>query len=141
MTKGIVYLAIAYSHKNPRIREIRYEIANIISAYLMNLGVVIFSPITHSHPLAAYNLPTGWDYWKSQDLSYLTVCESIIAVTLDGWKESIGLQDEVNIMKDMGKKVSFFDPCDLVDAKLARLLKEHAALLNTPVAENNRKGI
>ena len=57
-----IYLAIPYSG----MAEESFRIANEVSAKLMNEGHIVFSPISHSHPIAiAHNLPTDWIFGRS----------------------------------------------------------------------------
>jgi len=132
---SIKYLAIPYSYKvedkelKDAVERIRFEIANAICAYFMRLGVVMFSPISHSHPLVKYGLPTDWDYWKSQDIAYLSVCSSMVVVQIEGWEQSKGVQEEISRMKEQGKKVSYFSAYDVEDEVISDLLAQHTALL------------
>jgi hypothetical protein len=40
----------------------------------------------------------------------LSFCDSLLIVTLEGWQESIGLQDELEQAKKLGKQIAFIDP-------------------------------
>jgi hypothetical protein len=108
--KDITYLAIPYSHSDPRVRELRFEIANFVSAKLMQMGEVVFSPISHSHPMVEYGIPSDWEYWKSQDESFLNVCSKLKVVVIDGWIKSRGVHDEIVFMKKRGVQIEFVDP-------------------------------
>ena len=67
-----IYLAIPYSHKDPHIREYRFNIANQIAAALMKKGYAVYSPISHTHPIAVSGeLGLGWDYWKEYDETFI----------------------------------------------------------------------
>ena len=45
------------------------------AAQLMAEGELIFSPISHTHPIAlAGDLPTDWNYWESYDRAILQCC-------------------------------------------------------------------
>ena len=106
----IRYLAIPYSHEDAKMRELRFEIANFVSAKLMSKGEVVFSPITHSHPLVKYGLPTDWKYWKHQDEQFLNVCDKISIVQIHGWTESKGVRDEVEWMRKRGIEPEYINP-------------------------------
>lgn len=106
----IRYLAIPYSHPDPRVRDIRFEIANLVSASLMRKDEVVFSPITHSHPLVPYNLPSDWNYWKSQDVAFLNACNTISVVSIKGWDTSKGVREEMMHMLNRGIETEFIDP-------------------------------
>ena len=128
---GRIYLAIPYSHKDDEVKELRYEIANCISAYLMRMGAIVFSPITHSHPLVKYGLPTDYKYWKTQDESFMDICTSIIVITLDGYEESNGVNSEIMYMTNSGKPVHYLDLEELTkqDKELAMMVYNHIHLV------------
>jgi len=61
----MIYLATPYSDPDPEVREFRYREVNKAAAQLISEGHHVFSPISHTHPIAqAGDLPTGWDYWR-----------------------------------------------------------------------------
>lgn len=79
--KEVIYLAIPYSW-NP---EKSFEIANKISAKLMQEGYVVFSPISHSHPIATHlpiKLRINQDFWMNQDLPILELCSKLLLVNI-----------------------------------------------------------
>ena len=65
------------------------------------------TPIVHSHPLVAFALPTGWDFWEPIDRAYLARCDEVVVLTLDGWKESTGVRAEIALARELGKPVRF----------------------------------
>jgi len=67
----------------------------------------VFSPIVHSHPLVAFALPTGWDFWERIDRAYLARCDEVVVLMLDGWRESAGVRAEIALAHDLGKPVRF----------------------------------
>ena len=101
-----IYLAIPYNDPSSEIRNERFEIANKVTAGLMNLGYNVFSPISHSHPIAVQcNLPRGYEFWKEWNKTFIEWCDELYVVCIDGWRESRGVQDEISIATEMGKKV------------------------------------
>ena len=113
--KPLTYLAIPYSSDNALIREYRFQLANKIAAKLMNNGYLVFSPISHTHPIAiAGNLPKDWEYWKNFDKAYLNYCHKIIIIMAEGWKESKGVQGEIEIAKELGLEIEYIEPEDFL---------------------------
>jgi len=109
----IIYLAIPYSHDDKRIELMRFEIANFVASALMKQGEVVFSPISHTHPMVKYGLPSNWEYWKSQDTAFLSVCTRFKIVKIDGWDKSSGVTNETKYMKERGIDVEYVDPYEL----------------------------
>lgn len=102
-----VYLAIPYTG----IEELSFKVANYVSAQLMHDGNIVFSPISHSHHIAAQNeLECGWDYWKKFDESFIEWCDVVIVVMLIGWEKSKGVKAEIIIADKIGKPVEYIDP-------------------------------
>jgi len=123
----IKYLAIPYSHINNHVEELRFEIANAISTRLMKEGEIIFSPISHTHPMVKYGLPGDWNYWKEQDIAFLDICNELYVVMLKGWKESTGIPAEIAHMEQRGIAVQFIDP--YTDETIRKLVEKHDKLL------------
>ena len=107
----MIYLASPYSHPDPVVRNQRFEEVCRLAATLMAQGKHVFSPIAHTLPIALHgNLPTGWDYWESLDRFWIGVCDEVIAMMLDGWRESVGVRAEIAIARELGKPVTYFTP-------------------------------
>jgi len=63
-----VYLAIPYSG----MEKSSYEQATKACTMIINqLGHNVFSPITHSHPIAKLGVKGTWEYWQKIDYQYL----------------------------------------------------------------------
>jgi nucleoside 2-deoxyribosyltransferase len=90
-----VYLASPYSHPDPRVRAERFEAANRAAAALMGAGFCVFSPISHSHPISQCGVPGDWTRWEVLDRWMLRQCDEVVVLTLDGWRESRGVQAEL----------------------------------------------
>lgn len=106
----LVYLASPYSHPDAAVREARFQAVARHAAKLMRDGVNVFSPITHTHPIAQYGLPKGWAFWERYDRVMLGVCDRLIVLKLDGWEESKGVAVEIAIMQANGKPVEYQEP-------------------------------
>lgn len=109
-----IYLAIPYSDPDPLIREMRFRMANARAAELMDQGVVVFSPISHSHTMAvAHGLPLSFSYWAPSARVFLEVSREIEVIRADGWEKSVGVQGEMAIMRNLERPIRFFDPSEL----------------------------
>lgn len=112
--RALTYLAVPYSHPNSEVRADRFRLANIAAGRLMSLGHIVFSPISHTHPIAeACGLPLGWDYWQTFDRAYLSASRQMVILCIDGWNYSAGIKGEVAICAEMDIPVAFMlDPYD-----------------------------
>jgi hypothetical protein len=106
----LTYLASAYSHPDPAVREQRFQAACRAAAALMQLGYCVLSPIAHSHCIAAHGLPTGWDFWQRLDSELLLRCDEMVVLTLDGWRESRGVAAEIELARAVGLPVRYVGP-------------------------------
>ena len=107
----MIYLATPYSDVDPEVRKERFQTVNRVAAKLIQGGHHVFSPISHTHPIALEgDLPLGWDYWEEYDRKMLSVCSEMFVVRLPGWEESTGVRAEMDIAKEMGIPVRYLDP-------------------------------
>ena len=106
----LTYLAIPYSHKDPSIRQQRFEAVNRVAAKLINEGHLIFSPISHSHHIATeHGLSGGWEFWQRHDEAMLKSCSRLIVLKLDGWHESVGVRAEIEFATKHGIQITFME--------------------------------
>jgi nucleoside 2-deoxyribosyltransferase len=103
----MIYLASPYSHVDPAVREQRFCAACQAAVALLHAGRVVFSPIAHSHPLAQHGLPGNWHFWERYDRAFLERCDEVLVLMLDGWEESVGVQAEIRIARELGKPVRY----------------------------------
>jgi len=115
----MIYLASPYSHPDAAVRQQRFESACRAAAELIRRGHVVFSPIAHSHGIAQHGLPVDWDFWEAQDRRLLAACDELWVLTLDGWRESRGVQAEIAIARAAGKPVRFVSEAELTEEKAA----------------------
>jgi len=123
----LIYLASPYLYRGPDadetfyidthatkgevIAELRYESAIDATAYLMKKGLAVYSPIVATHPVAVkHELPKGSEYWLQFDEIILSKCDEIVVLMIDGWKESPGVQREIEIMKNLHKDITYLEP-------------------------------
>jgi len=99
-----LYLALPFTG----MEEESFKEANKMAGHLMSLGHIVFSPISHSWPIAqACKLPEDWDYWKQFDTAFIEWCDSVYVLRLAGWEKSKGVTAEIKIAKDLGKSVVY----------------------------------
>ena len=112
MIRPFVYLACPYSDPDPAVREARFHAANAAAGKLIHRGALVFSPISHTHPIvmAHGGLPLDWTFWERYDRAMLDHCYRIAVLKLPGWRESVGVQAEMQIAAEMGLPFEFLEP-------------------------------
>lgn len=103
-----VYLAIPYSG----MEESSYEQATKATMLIINeLGHNVFSPITHSHPIAKLGVKGTWDYWQKIDYQYLDWADEMwVLIPKEGLDKvllSTGVVAETKYAVKNNKKVVF----------------------------------
>lgn len=99
-----IYLAIPY-FGNEKTSFIK---ANQKAAELMKSGHIVFSPISHSHPIAIQcGLPGDYEFWAEFDYSFLEWCDELWVYCLTGWKQSKGVAAEIKIAKKLNKPIQY----------------------------------
>jgi hypothetical protein len=94
----LAYLAAPYSHPDPAVRQARYEEINRAAVGLIKRNVLVFSPITHCHPLHLLgNLPGDFAYWETFDRRMMAACDLLIVLAIPGWEQSVGVKAEIKI--------------------------------------------
>jgi hypothetical protein len=107
--RRLVYLAVPYSDPDPAVRLLRFAAANKAAAKLMREGIYVFSPISHTHPIAlAGDLPLGWEFWAGYDRAILSACRELRVLMLDGWERSVGVRAEIEIAREMSIPVAYY---------------------------------
>lgn len=131
MKSSIVYFAAPYSHSDRSVCEARVKFINEAASILMSEGLHLFSPISHTHPIAmAGSLPTGFDYWESYDTAILSACGALIVLELSGWQDSVGVRGEIAIARRLGLPIFYvrFNTSELreVAHRVLEIVKEAA---------------
>jgi uncharacterized protein DUF1937 len=106
----LIYLATPYNHPDPEVRAQRFNTACLIASHLMRMGIHLFCPIAHTHPISlAGRLPSGWEYWKEYDHVMLRSCSELWVVKMDGWDMSEGIKGEIEIATELGLQIRYVE--------------------------------
>lgn len=109
--QGLWYLAGPYSHPDDRVQQARCDALTVIAGRLMAEGRYIFSPITHTRPIAQVaKLPGGADFWIGFDEAVLAGCSKLLIAGLPGWADSKGVKLEMEIASRRGIPIEFLNP-------------------------------
>ncbi len=100
----LIYLAAPYTHADPAVRAHRAIAVNAMAAKLMNNDYhIVYSPISMGVGIAeAGGLPTTWKYWARCNRRMMRCCTALYVMTLDGWRESVGVQAEIEYAHELG---------------------------------------
>ena len=133
--KPMVYLATAYSHKGwlgiggKFMMWLRNRRVTLVAAKVMTRGYNCFSPITHSHIIATVGkLPAlDHEFWLALDAWYVDRCDQVWVYNQPGWRESTGVNREMDWAWEQGKPVLLVDKdATVIDAFGSR---EHMELV------------
>jgi nucleoside 2-deoxyribosyltransferase len=118
----MIYLASPYWHADPTIRNQRFRAACRAVAQMIRQGVTVFSPVVYGHALVGEGLPGDWSFWQRHDGEYLTRCDEVVVLQIDGWEESEGVREELRLAAAIGKSVRYLAParCELAAGTLRR---------------------
>ena len=110
----MIYLASPYSHPDRAVRRRRFRAACRAAGAMLRAGLMVYSPIAHSAAIASAGLDDmDHDFWMHVDRPYLEWCHMVMVLTLDGWRESRGVNIEIAQARAMHKPVSLIAPADL----------------------------
>ena len=104
-----IYLAAPYSDDPVR----GYVESSKAAARLMDAGNVVFSPLSHSHPISHHGKldPMAHGFWLRQDLSWLRECDVLAVLQLPGWETSKGVKREIAYAEELQIPVVFLPWC------------------------------
>jgi hypothetical protein len=105
----VIYLASPYTHPDPAVRAVRFRATCQTAAKLIREGQIVFAPIAHSHPMTEFGLPADWQFWERYDVEFLRRCSELVVLKLDGWRESRGVQAEIDLALEMDLPIRYLD--------------------------------
>lgn len=107
----MIYLASPYSHEDPSIEAYRFDAVCRTAARLIVAGVVVVSPIAHSHPIYVREPATGatFEQWQELDETLLLASEEMWILGLPGWEQSRGVNSEARFAARNGIPVKVID--------------------------------
>jgi hypothetical protein len=99
---GFWYLALPYSDPDTQVMTSRYIKGLEVVARFINHGFPVYCAVVHWRNVAVeHNLPHGYEFWKKMDRLFISKSDGIVVLQLPGWRESIGVTDEIEIAKSL----------------------------------------
>jgi hypothetical protein len=108
---GLFYLATPYS-KFPRGIHVAFCEASKLAADLMSMGIDVYSPIAHTHPMAMYGhiSPLNHSVWLKFDEKMMARCDALIVAKMETWDKSYGIAHEITVFEKARKPIFYLDP-------------------------------
>ncbi len=112
--RTLAYLATPYTNYEDGI-EIAFREAARITASLLTSGIEAYSPIVHCHPMATYSHLDALDrdFWLRYQETMMQRCDVLIVAQMKGWKESLGIQHEINFFLSRKRVIFTLDPTSM----------------------------
>lgn len=107
----LIYLATPYT-KYPSSIEMAFQHAAMLAARLLSAGLKIYSPITHTHPIAKYGGLSATDHtiWLAFDRAMIAKSDALLVAKMPTWDSSFGIAYELKLFKLAEKPVFYLDP-------------------------------
>ena len=92
---GFWYVTSPYSHAEKWIQQKRFLQAAVATGWLIQNGVIAYSPIAHSHPInEACHMEMTAEDWYKFDLHFIDRACGIVVICMRGFEESTGIDIE-----------------------------------------------
>jgi len=109
-----IYLATPYSVggiNTSDIKQFNFEHVSKVAGKLMDMGYVVYSPVSQNHPISIYgNLKDrDLDFWLIQDLPFIEFCDVLCILMLPGWNISPGVKKEIEYATELGKDIYYIN--------------------------------
>jgi hypothetical protein len=103
---SLAYLSTPYTHYRGGI-EVAHAEACILTARLLTHGVMVYSPIAHSHSICMAGKLDHLDLelWYKHNELFMDRCDTLIVAHMTGWQRSDGMTHEVNYFLYLDKPI------------------------------------
>lgn len=112
----LIYLAAPYFAPDRKTEKKRFKTTCEVQAKLMTAGYAVFSPLANSIPAVEFgNLQIDHADFMRFDNILLRRCDELLVLALDGWRESKGVQEEIQEAIALRKPVLVIHETDIND--------------------------
>lgn len=108
----LVYVATPYT-KYEKGHEAAFREACRCTAALIDIGYKVFSPISHTHPLAEFVTrleKSTTDFWLGLDEPVMERCDVLVVVEMAGWRDSAGVARELAHFRARKAPINYMRP-------------------------------
>ena len=104
----MIYIASPYWHEKKKIRKYRRKQAIRYSLNLARWGILNYCPLLYTSWIKDLEIPE--EYWLFHSTKMIDAAHVIHVLCLDGWEESKGVSQEIDVAEGKGLPVSYIDP-------------------------------
>ena len=104
-----------------------FEMAAKACAKFLKEGYPVYSPIVHGYPIALHGKIDQLDhgFWLAIDQPMMNVSRGLIVWQAYGWKDSYGIQKEIEEFQRQNKPIVHLDPDDFPIDHFREFAREH----------------
>ena len=92
----------------------RFHALTAAAAKLVEKNLVVYSPITMTHPIDLVLSPAGKtlgsSFWVEFDEAFMAACTAIYVLKLPDWRNSLGVAREIKFFRQRGIRPRYFEP-------------------------------
>jgi len=105
-----IYLGTPYGKYPAGLEQAFIDACKLCGALMLG-GLVVYSPIAHTHPIALHAGidPVDHRIWLPFDRVRMDKADAMLVAMMRSWETSIGIQHEINVFMEAGKPVYFLD--------------------------------
>ena len=107
---GLIYVAAPYSDEDNTVVDFRIREYCRIDALLLSLGYFTAAPLLKHFVRSYGDLPSDWSYWQNYCKATMKHCTAMMIIKLPGWEVSSGVLGEVELARELGIPIFYFDP-------------------------------
>jgi hypothetical protein len=104
----LIYVGTPYT-KYPGGIEVAFIDACKLTAQLIQLGLSVYSPIAHTHPIAIHGEidPLDFTIWLPFDAAIMCKSDAMLVAMMPGWGISKGILHEIQAFTDANKQIFY----------------------------------
>ena len=118
----MIYIACPYWSDQEYVRDYRRKKAIDYSTILIKKGYLVYSPLIYTERFATDKTKEG--YWVKHGIEMVGICNEMRVLCLDGWKESKGVQGEIERAKELDLKIKYIEKHVRLSFHGSRTLKD-----------------